>query len=211
MADNVNVTGSGSIPIEAKDISGVYRQYVSLSGPTGAYTDVVGTLTETAPATDTASSGLNGRLQRIAQRLTSLIALVPASLGGKTAANSFAVTTATDDPAGPAASVSRIVSAAGSTNATSAKASAGILKSVSGYNAIGSTLYLKFYNKASSPTVGTDTPVITIAMPPYGPFAIPLNLTMSTGIAYAMTTGSADSSTAALTAGDVLGLNVFYL
>lgn len=40
----------------------------------------VGALTETAPATDTASSGLNGRLQRIAQRLTSLIALLPAAL-----------------------------------------------------------------------------------------------------------------------------------
>ena len=40
----------------------------------------VGSLTETAPATDTASSGLNGRLQRIAQRLTSLIALLPAAL-----------------------------------------------------------------------------------------------------------------------------------
>jgi hypothetical protein len=32
-----------------------------------------GALTETAPATDTASSGLNGRLQRIAQRLSTLI------------------------------------------------------------------------------------------------------------------------------------------
>lgn len=33
----------------------------------------LGTVTETAPATDTASSGLNGRLQRVAQRLTTLI------------------------------------------------------------------------------------------------------------------------------------------
>lgn len=41
----------------------------------------VGALTETAPASDTASSGVNGRLQRIAQRITSLIALLPASLG----------------------------------------------------------------------------------------------------------------------------------
>lgn len=41
-----------------------------------------GSLTETAPATDTASSGLNGRLQRIAQRISSLIALVPAALTG---------------------------------------------------------------------------------------------------------------------------------
>lgn len=42
---------------------------------------LTGSLTETAPGTDTASSGLNGRLQRIAQRLTSLIALLPAALG----------------------------------------------------------------------------------------------------------------------------------
>ncbi|MER9056412.1 hypothetical protein [Mesorhizobium sp. M0910] len=35
---------------------------------------LLGAVTETAPASDTASSGLNGRLQRIAQRLTSLIA-----------------------------------------------------------------------------------------------------------------------------------------
>lgn len=41
-----------------------------------------GSLTETAPATDTASSGLNGRLQRIAQRITSLIALIPSALTG---------------------------------------------------------------------------------------------------------------------------------
>lgn len=43
---------------------------------------LTGAVTETAPATDTASSGLNGRLQRIAQRITSLIALIPAALTG---------------------------------------------------------------------------------------------------------------------------------
>lgn len=41
-----------------------------------------GSLTEVAPTTDTASSGLNGRLQRIAQRLTSIIALIPSALTG---------------------------------------------------------------------------------------------------------------------------------
>ena len=40
----------------------------------------IGDLTETAPASDTASSGLNGRLQRLAQRITSLIALLPTAL-----------------------------------------------------------------------------------------------------------------------------------
>jgi hypothetical protein len=42
----------------------------------------VGAVNEGAPASDTAASGLNGRLQRIAQRITSLIALVPAALTG---------------------------------------------------------------------------------------------------------------------------------
>lgn len=40
----------------------------------------LGALTETAPSTDTASSGLNGRLQRIAQRITSVLALIPSAL-----------------------------------------------------------------------------------------------------------------------------------
>lgn len=56
----------------------------------------LGSLTETAPATDTASSGLNGRLQRITQRITSLISLFPTSLGTKTAAESLSVTPASD-------------------------------------------------------------------------------------------------------------------
>jgi hypothetical protein len=61
----------------------------------------VGDVTEAAPASDTASSGLNGRLQRIAQRLTSLIGLLPGSLGQKTMANSLAVTLASDQSALP--------------------------------------------------------------------------------------------------------------
>ncbi|MER9901594.1 hypothetical protein [Mesorhizobium sp. M0130] len=41
---------------------------------------LIGGLTETPPATDTASSGLNGRLQRIAERITDLIAALGAFL-----------------------------------------------------------------------------------------------------------------------------------
>lgn len=61
-----------------------------------AHATLLGAVTETAPGTDTASSGLNGRLQRIAQRITSLIALFPTSLGQKTSANSFGVVIASD-------------------------------------------------------------------------------------------------------------------
>ncbi len=56
-----------------------------------------GSLTETAPASDTASSGVNGRLQRIAQRITSLITALgsPFQAGGSIGNTSFAATQAT--------------------------------------------------------------------------------------------------------------------
>lgn len=52
---------------------------------------LVGPVTETAPATDTASSGLNGRLQRIAQRISSLITALgsPFQAGGSIGNSSF--------------------------------------------------------------------------------------------------------------------------
>ncbi len=55
-----------------------------------------GSLTETAPASDTASSGLNGRLQRIAQRITSLITALgsPFQAGGSIGNTTFASTVA---------------------------------------------------------------------------------------------------------------------
>ena len=88
---------------------------VSLSGTTATSDSTaqtrLGDLTEAAPASDTASSGLNGRLQRIAQRLTSLIALLPTSLGQKTAANSLAVTVASDQSALTVGGISKVIDA----------------------------------------------------------------------------------------------------
>lgn len=114
--------------------------------------------------------------------------------------------------AGSTTSTSRIVSAAASTNATSAKASGGTLLHIIGYNAAAAARYVKIYDKASAPTVGTDAPVLTIAVPATTAFAIdfPLGFRLATGIAYALTTGAADADTGALTAADVLGLNVIY-
>jgi len=107
---------------------------------------------------------------------------------------------------------SRIVSAAADTNATSAKASAGTLHAISGYNAAATVRYLKIYNKASAPTVGTDTPILTLALKPTDRFEFswPHGFYLATGIAYAMTTGAADADTGALTAADVVGLNISY-
>lgn len=109
MADNVPITPGTGVDIGADEVASVkYQRTKVVWGPDGTVNDTdvasgkmlpvqlrdsdgtdvaltgkLGGLTETAPATDTASSGLNGRLQRIAQRLTSLIALLPTALGAQ--------------------------------------------------------------------------------------------------------------------------------
>lgn len=106
---------------------------------------------------------------------------------------------------------SRIASAAASTNPTSAKASAGDLSFISGYNAKAAVVYLKFYDKASAPTVGTDTPVLTFALAASSVFNINVGgHYFPTGIAYGLTTDAANAGTTALLAGDILGLTVAY-
>lgn len=52
-----------------------------------------------------------------------------------------------------------------STNAANIKNAAGNLFQISISNPTATAAYVKLYNKASSPTVGTDVPVITIAIP----------------------------------------------
>src|ERR1051325_7568703 len=103
MTNNFSFTEGSGKTGAAKDIGGgVLAAQVIATESDGSDTAVAAklrALNETAPASDTASSGLNGRLQRIAQRITSLIALLPTSLGTKTAANSLAVTLASDDAA----------------------------------------------------------------------------------------------------------------
>lgn len=108
--------------------------------------------------------------------------------------------------------VARLPSAAATTNATSVKAAAGTVYSIDAYNTAAAVRCLKLYNKASAPTVGTDVPFRTIAMKPTDRLQIsfPGGLSMSTGIAYALTTLCTDADATALTAGDVLGLNIDY-
>jgi len=121
MADNTTITPGTGATIAADDVGGILYQRVKIGvGVDGVATDLApgqttksaslpvtiasddtvvlqtGALTETAPASDTASSGLNGRLQRIAQRLTSLIGQFPTSLGAQTGANSLSVVPNTD-------------------------------------------------------------------------------------------------------------------
>ena len=77
-AEGVKITaiddsGTKRLAGDSKVTSSVLPDGASTSANQSTTHTRIGTLTETAPATDTASSGLNGRLQRIAQRITSTI------------------------------------------------------------------------------------------------------------------------------------------
>lgn len=97
--------------------------------------------------------------------------------------------------------------AAASTNATSVKGSGATLYGCQLTNNSTTPAYLKIYNKASSPTVGTDVPVKTIIIP--GPAAGgggnnpvfgPGGLTLATGFALALTGVITDADTTAVAA-----------
>lgn len=108
------------------------------------------------------------------------------------------------------ATVHRKTSAA-STNATSVKASAGQLYGYSVTNSNTSARYLKFFNKASAPTVGSDTPYFDVLIPGSGGVvqSVDIGIAFGTGIAYCLTTGAADSDTGAVAA-DEIKVALFY-
>lgn len=104
-------------------------------------------------------------------------------------------------------SMSKTISAA-STNATSVKASAGQVYAIQVFNLNAAARYLKLYNKASAPTVGSDTPVKTILIPgnTAGAGVVarwPSGLEFTTGIAFAITTGIGDADTGAVAANEI--------
>lgn len=109
------------------------------------------------------------------------------------------------------ASTYRLLSAA-TTNAQVVKSAAGQLYAWHLTNLSStSARFVKLYNKASAPTVGTDTPVLTLPLPAGGQanVAFPVGLVFATGIALAITGGVADSDTTSVAANDVI-VNLAY-
>lgn len=106
----------------------------------------------------------------------------------------------------------RLLSAAASTNATNVKGSAGDLFKIKGRNTAAAARYLKLYNKATAPTVGTDTPVQTYFLAAGADFEITFDTPyyFSLGIGFGLTVNAADADTTALTAGDIVCQNIVY-
>lgn len=104
----------------------------------------------------------------------------------------------------------RLASAAASVNATLVKPSPGVVYRIDGYNNNAAARFLKLYDKAVAPTVGTDVPRKVFRLNPTSNFSFDLAAKFSAGIGYGLTTGAPDNDTGALTAGDIVQLNIDY-
>lgn len=173
-------------------------QRVALTDSTGANSPIVRAGSSAVASTDAAlvvvarDANANGQ--------TTMSASAPVAIASDQTITVKATTTTNGTTA------SRVVSAA-STNATNLKASAGKMMSVRVFNTAAYDVFLKFYNKASAPTVGTDTPVWTIPLKTGTGFSehFHLGFDFSTGISYAITKLQADTDTTAVAASDVTG------
>lgn len=72
--------------------------------------------------------------------------------------------------------------------------------------------YVKLYDLDTNPVVGTDVPKITIGIPPGTGANLSYDdpIAFADGLAIAMTTGAADSSTGAVALNEVIA-NIFYV
>lgn len=97
----------------------------------------------------------------------------------------------------------RTISAA-TTNGTNVKASAGKIYGIKVSNANAAARFLKLYDKATAPTVGTDTPIATYYLKA-GELTIiefPTGKVFSTGIGFGLTGAVGDADTTAVSANE---------
>lgn len=102
------------------------------------------------------------------------------------------------------ASTPYTINSLATTNSAVVKASAGNLFTVTVTNTTASLLYVKLYNKATAPTIGTDIPIMLLIVPATSTVTYPLGTLgqrFLLGIGIGITGGIADSDTTAVTAG----------
>jgi hypothetical protein len=117
--------------------------------------------------------------------------------------------TVTANEGTPNAGTAYALVSAATTNAASVKATAGNLFELSLFNVTAATVYLKLYNKASAPTVGTDVPIMTIPVAAGALYAAEFGRVgkrFATGIALAITGAAAATDTTAVAAGAQLSM-----
>lgn len=232
MADNVTITsGIATATVAADEISSAYVQRVKIhwgvdgSGVDASATDpfpvalVTGAITTGATsltkAVDAATGGTDTGVALLAKRVDSLATITPANgdytwvqvdSSGRVYVYAYGQVSVIPQTSG-GWTLYRMASSAGSTNATSVKASAGQLGGGAIINTNASARYVKLYDKASAPTVGSDTPAVVLKIE--GSSQLVVNeilcgLPFANGIAFGTTTGVTDADSTAVNAGDLM-------
>lgn len=113
---------------------------------------------------------------------------------------------------GSSTSTKKLTSCAATTNATSITTVPCDIYGIIATNTAAAVKFIKVYNKASAPTVGTDIPVLTICVPA-GQIAniqFEQGFYLNIGLAFAITGADGDADATAVSAGDIKGLNFLY-
>lgn len=207
LAFSLTIAGSGTVQVETSFNGGTTWDAVatikgsdaSLNPTANAsglwFGNSIGNLTRLNVTAVTGTVTLNGGLTDVTN--------APNGVSGPNSA----VSNSTVTPVAGSASVNGALAA--TTNATSVKASAGTLGEIDVFNGSAGTIYVKLYNKASAPTVGTDIPILTIPVAAAATFIQEfgqIGKRFTTGIAYAVTGAAADADTTAIALGAKIGL-----
>lgn len=101
----------------------------------------------------------------------------------------------------------RRINAAATTNSTLVKALAGQVYAWSFSNPSAAAKFVRLFDKATAPTVGTDTPVLTIALAAgaTATFSTEIGIAFALGIGFDITGANGDADATAVAANDVTG------
>lgn len=192
------VTNAGTFAVQASEADGAN---VTL----GSKADAKSTATDTTSIT----------IMQVLKQISSSIQAAATSLAGTLTVASHAVTNAGTFAVQPTVSSTggytpgHLVSAA-TTNATSVQGSATTVGYITASNVNAAARYLKIYNKATAPTVGSDTPVHTFIIPGNTAGAgtnIPLppqGIALGTGFAFALTTEATDAGSTGVAVSEIV-------
>ena len=170
----------------------------------------VGTIT-TLPALATGANVIGALTANQSVNNAQIGGVAPLMGNGVTGTGSQRVTIASDNTpftvnATPTTPTASIITSAATTNATSIKASAGTLYSITCSNAGAAAVFVKLYNLAAAPTVGTSSIALTIPIAASSVVTIPLGaqgMRFGTGIALAITNLVTEADATAVAANQV--------
>jgi len=204
------------VEIYGSDDGGTTQRVIKTDAQGELQVDILASALPTGAATETTlgtrALEAGGNLAAIKAKTDNIPAVGQAAMAASTpvaiANNQSAVPTTVAATTSGGYTPFKLISAA-STNATSIKASAGQVGFLYATNVNAAPMFVKLYNKASAPTVGTDTPVLTLLIPGNatgsgGTFSLSTGVAFSTGIGLAITGVVTDADATAVAANEIV-------